>query len=291
VPSLVVFSLLWARVALGLYIAGLIAAVTAALLAPQARQNAAFALARAAVAAGFLFQFVGLAETLAATPLGPASFYRVVTSLLAFVIAAFFLMVYRAYSPRALSLLVLPLICILAAGASFVPPGVGSLVTSGPTPAAAALLHNGWIYVHIALICIGYAGLVIAVASGVLFLIAEHQLKSKHPPSAARRLLPPLETLDQAAYRSLLIGFPLLTAGLVIGAYWADALFGRIALSDPTVLLALLAWVLYLVLLFARWSAGWRGRRSAYLTIVCFALALAGWFANGHSFMHSMFLR
>ena len=279
--------MIWARVAFGFYLGGLAAAMSAALLPSPRPQVALFSLARAAVAAGFLFQFVSLVETLSAAPLTPASFYRVVTTLLAFVIAAFFLMVYRAYSPRALSLLIVPLICLLAGAASFAPV---LEPRHSPSPVAAELLHSHWIYVHIGLIFLGYAGLVVAVTSGVLYLIAQRGLKSKTGPIRPHRLLPPLETLDLAAYRSLLTGFPLLTAGLVIGAYWADALFGGISLSDPTVLLALLAWAVYLVLLFARWSAGWRGRRSAYLSLVCFGLALAGWFANGASGVHSMFL-
>lgn len=285
--SLLQFSLMWARVALGLYIAGLCAAVAAARATERPLQNGLFGLARAAVAAGFLFQFVSLAETLASAALGPATFYRVIAGLLALIIAAFFLMVYRAYSPRSLSLLVVPLLCLLTAAATLQPSGAHG----GPSPMAQGLLHNGWIYVHIVLIFFGYAGLVMAMASGVLFLMAERSLKAKSHPRATAPALPSLETLDQVGYRSLLVGFPLLTAGLVIGAYWADALFGGIALSDPTVLLALLAWGVYLVLLFARWSAGWRGRRSAYLTLVCFGLALAGWFANGLSRMHSLFLR
>ena len=280
------FSLVWARVALALYGVGLAAAFTAALHRQPRYQSAFFRLARAAVAAGFLFQFVSLIEELSALSPGSVSFYRLTTGLLAFVIAAFFLMVYRAGSPRVLSLLVVPLLCVLAAAAAFAPPSR----PAGPSPLAASLLRNGWIYVHIVMILLGYAGLVVAVTSGVLYLIAQRGLKAKHQPLSAHRLLPPLETLDSIAYRALLVGFPLLTAGLAIGAYWDDAIFGHIALNDPTILLALLAWAAYLVLLFARWSAGWRGRRSAYLSLVCFGLALAGWLANGLSHLHSIFL-
>ena len=285
--SLLTFSLMWARVAFGFYVGGLAAAVAAALLRARGRQDAVFGLARGAVATGFLFQFVSLIETTAAYPFEPASLYRIITGLLAFVIAAFFLMIYRVYSPRAMSLVVVPMICLLSGAATLAPANA----SSGPSDLARSLLHNGWIYVHVGLIFVGYAGLVMAMASGVLYLFAERGLKSKTPGSGSGPLLPPLQTLDLAAYRSLLVGFPLLTAGLAIGAYWADALFGRIAFRDPTVLLALLAWLTYLVLLFARWSAGWRGKRSAYLTIVCFGLALAGWLANGVSRMHSLFLK
>jgi ABC-type uncharacterized transport system permease subunit len=278
------FNLIWARVALGCYLGGLAAVLTAALLPDPQRQNAAFRLVRAAIAAGFLFQLVSLIEMTSAPSMPPVSFFRLVTGLLAFVVAAFFLMVYRAYSPRALSLLVAPLIVLLAFAATLTP----SAGASGGSPAATALLRNGWIFVHIVLILIGYAGLAVAVVSGVLYLIAERGLKGKHVAVGAGPRLPALETLDLVGYRALLTGFPLLTAGLAIGAYWADALFGGASFHDPTVLLALLAWLVYLVLLFARWSAGWRGRRSAYLTLVCFGLALAGWLANGLSRMHSL---
>ncbi|HVB40545.1 MAG TPA: cytochrome c biogenesis protein CcsA [Terriglobales bacterium] len=285
--SLLSFSILWTRVALGLYLAGLAAAVVAALIDAGETRRTAFGLTRAAVAAGFLFQFVSQVEMLAGFRVGQVSFFRVVAGLLAFIVAAFFLMVYRAYSPRALSLVITPLTCVLAAAAAFAP----DWEHSAPTPAAAALLHNGWIDIHIVLILLGYAGLVVAVASGVTYLAAQRSLKAKSGPIASARMLPPLETLDAAAYRSLLVGFPLLTAGLAIGAYWENVLYGGVSLSDPTVMLALLAWAVYLVLLFARWSAGWRGRRSAYLTLVCFGLALAGWLANGVSRLHAGFPR
>lgn len=284
------FSVIWAQVALGFYIAGLIAGVAAAWMpasATGAAPRPAFALTRAMVAAGFLFQFVSQIEMLASIPAAPVGFFRVVTGLLAFIVAAFFLMVYRSYSPRALSVVVTPLLVLLAAAAAFAP----DFSHGAASPSRAALLGNPWIDVHIALILLGYAGLVVAVASGITYLAAQRSLKAKNGPGRGRRVLPPLETLDAASYRSLLIGFPLLTAGLVIGAYWANALYGGVALSDPTVLLALLAWAVYLVLLFARWSAGWRGRRSAYLTLICFGLALAGWLANGASFVHAGFPR
>lgn len=275
------FYLIWARVALVCYLLALVVALVAA------RRRGSSGLTRAAVATGFLFQFVGLVEALAAFPAQPIDLYQVITALLAFVVAAFFLMVYRTHSPRALSLLVLPLIVVLAAVAGLAPMGA----RSGPSPLARSLLHNGWIYVHILLIMVGYAGLVVAMAAGVLYLAAERSLKAKSAPLAAEHWMPPLEKLDLLAYRALLVGFPLLTGGLVIGAYWADALFGRVSLGDPTVMLALLAWAIYLVLLFARWSSGWRGRRSAYLTLVCFAVALAGWLVNGLSRVHSIFLQ
>jgi ABC-type uncharacterized transport system permease subunit len=45
-------------------------------------------------------------------------------------------------------------------------------------------------------------------------------------------------------------------------------------------------WAVYLLLLYTRWSAGWRGRRAAYLAAGAFAFALIAWFANYFSAIH-----
>lgn len=278
------FSLLWARVALTFYTAGMVAAAAAFFV----RRTTLFPAAREAVMAGLIFHFVSLMEVGLAVHHFPATQYSEATSLLAFAIAGFFLLVYRVYSPRALSLLVLPLVFLLTLASIYGHQGaahVGSLPT-------ASSMRSGWIYLHVVLIFLAYAALAVAVASGILYLVAERSLKSKQAltsrhTSDTLHLLPPLETLDQISYRCLLTGFPLLTVGLVIGFWWAEAMWGKLALGDPKIVLALLTWVVYLVLLFARWSAGWRGRRVAYLTLVCFSVALAAWVTNGLTGVHA----
>jgi ABC-type uncharacterized transport system permease subunit len=47
-------------------------------------------------------------------------------------------------------------------------------------------------------------------------------------------------------------------------------------------------WVVYLVLLYTRWNAGWRGRRAAYLASGAFVAAVIAWAANTlHRFVQS----
>lgn len=278
VPLLLSLSLFWSRLALTFYTVGMVTAVTAFFV----RRTNLFPVAREAVVIGFLFHFVSLVEVGVAVHHFPATQYSQATSLLAFAIAGFFLMVYRVYSPRALSLLIFPLIFLLTLASIYGHEGaahVGSLPT-GP------IMRNGWIYLHVILVFLAYAALAIAVASGLLYLLAERSLKSKQA-AGALRLLPPLETLDRISYHCLLAGFPLLTIGLAIGAWWADTVWGHIGLNDPKIILALITWLIYLVLLFARWAAAWRGRRMAYLTLICFAVALAAWVTNGLSGVHA----
>ena len=87
--------------------------------------------------------------------------------------------------------------------------------------------------------------------------------------------LPPLDTLDRAEHRFLLAGFPLLTLGVVTGTYWAH----KLELGSPDevlrTVLGYTTWLLIGGVLLLRAAAGWRGRRSAYGTILGMLCAAA----------------
>ena len=88
--------------------------------------------------------------------------------------------------------------------------------------------------------------------------------------------------LAEIGYRVLIFGFPFMTFGLIAGSILAEAKFGADYFKDPKVLLSILMWVVYTILLYTRWSAGWRGRRAAYLAACAFAAAAVAWVANIH---------
>ena len=98
--------------------------------------------------------------------------------------------------------------------------------------------------------------------------------------------LPALEVIDQIGYRSLLLGFPFMTLGLIAGTVVAQATFGRVDFLDPKVLLSVLMWAVYMIMLYTRWNAGWRGRRAAYLATGAFVAAVVAWAANYFSTIH-----
>jgi ABC-type uncharacterized transport system permease subunit len=97
-----------------------------------------------------------------------------------------------------------------------------------------------------------------------------------------------LQVTDEIGFRSLLIGFPFMTAGLVAGMVIAQASFGRVDFRDPKILLSLLMWAVYLILLYTRWSAGWRGRKAAVLAATAFGMAIVAWAANYYSAIHQL---
>jgi len=284
---MVSLSLFWSRLALTLYLCG---GVTALLVALAGRRAPVVAASgrwpRACVRLGLVFHFVSLVESGIAAHHFPVTQYSEAASLLAFLIVGALVLMTPPQAPQALTAAVMPIPFLLLLTAIY---GARGASHEGLLPVAPGL-RAAWVGVHVSLILLGDAALVIAVGAGILYLIAEHALKSRPPRPMARRL-PPLETLDLVAYRSLLFGFPLLTLGLLIGLYGAAAVWGRVGWTDPKIELALLTWGIYLILLLSRWSVGWRGRRAAYFTLLCFAVAVMGWASSTLSNLHRYLAR
>jgi ABC-type transport system involved in cytochrome c biogenesis permease subunit len=82
--------------------------------------------------------------------------------------------------------------------------------------------------------------------------------------------LPAASTLDKLGYRAILVGFPLMTLVIVTGAIWANKAWGRPWGWDPKETASLVTWIIYLLYLHTRLTAGWTGRRSNLIAIVGF---------------------
>lgn len=265
-------SLLWLRIAGVLYGLGAVYAIAALAL----RREKLFRSVLPAVTLGLVLHFVSLFEAAAVSGhLTPETWHQS-ESLLAFLLMAFFLGAYLFYKTTSPGIFVLPLVFLLTLFAA---------IGQEPPRFSSPLMRNGWIFLHIALIFSGYAALFFSFAASMLYLVHEKRLKKKSP-SAMLANLPPLETIDELGYRSLLLGFPFMTLGLIAGSVVAGESFGPKFFSDPKIVLSLLMWLVYLVLLFTRWNSGWRGRRAAFLSATAFAVALSAWAANYLSSVH-----
>src|SRR5439155_1556826 len=75
-------------------------------------------------------------------------------------------------------------------------------------------------------------------------VLQERQLKAKRPGALYYRL-PDLETLDRLTYRTLALGFPFLTTGLILGVLWAGRAWGSVFAYDPLALLSFVAWPIH----------------------------------------------
>ncbi|HEV7217686.1 MAG TPA: cytochrome c biogenesis protein CcsA [Terriglobales bacterium] len=264
--------ILWLRVALGFYALGLLSALLA-----LTRQSGLLRIALPAMSVGMVFNFVSLAE--AVIPLGPVALTSVhnAESLLALLVMAAFMIVYFIYGTTSPGLVIFPLVFVLTFAAA---------TRQQPFLFTSPVL-GGWLIAHIALIFAGYAALFLSFTASVLYLIQERRLKSKKLGGVMSRL-PALQQIDEIGYRSLLFGFPFMTLGLIAGMVVAQATFGHLDFLDPKILLSLLMWAVYMVMLFTRWNAGWRGRRAAYLATGAFVAALIAWSANYFSAIHKV---
>ena len=125
--------------------------------------------------------------------------------------------------------------------------------------------------VHITLATAGVALFAVAAGGAVIYLIEERALKAHRAGRLFKRGAA-LETLDTLNRRCIVFGFPLFTVAVITGAVWGVQLHDQ--LFTPQYSIAAAAWIMYAVLLVARVTAGWRGRRAAIMTIGGFATSL-----------------
>ena len=126
---------------------------------------------------------------------------------------------------------------------------------------------------HVAANLVGDALFLLACVTAGLYLFAERRLKQKRFASIMGRL-PALDALDRAEHRFLLVGFPLLTIGIVTGTAWARRLESGAAGETLRAALAYLTGFVFASVLLLRAAAGWRGRRAALGTIAGFFFAV-----------------
>jgi cytochrome c-type biogenesis protein CcsB len=141
-----------------------------------------------------------------------------------------------------------------------------------------------WLLLHIPLLFMAYLLLAVASGTGILFLIEERLMKSRHLTNFAWNL-PSLESMDAFIHRLIVWAFPMLSVGILLGAHWAYQAWGRFWAWDPKETFSLITWSVYLLFLVTRWAKGWRGRKSTYLSLVGFVLVLITFIAV--SFMRS----
>jgi cytochrome c-type biogenesis protein CcsB len=171
-----------------------------------------------------------------------------------------------AFRERAVSAVMMTVAaCLMGVALVFFPSEVRPLVP--------ALQANRILGVHVTSMVLAYSALSISFGAAVLYLL--------QGGGQTRRFarLPSSETLEDIGYWSVLVGFPLLTLGIALGAYWANSAWGRYWGWDPKETAALLTWFIYAGYLHARVLRGWEGKRSAVLLIAGFGAVLFTYFA------------
>ena len=139
------------------------------------------------------------------------------------------------------------------------------------------VFNSVWLISHIVAIFIGEASFALACGIGIIYLVQERSIKNKTQGFFFRRL-PSLELIDNTGYRCIIIGFIVLSVGLITGFVYAKFVWGRFWSWDPKEIWSMITWLLYAALLHGRISTGWRGRKAAIMSIVGFAVLLFTFF-------------
>lgn len=266
-------SLFWLRLAAVLYALAFLHATFFLLR----RGDRFFPYALAAFQTGAVFHFVSIVEhSVALRHLAANNFFET-ASLCALLLALVYLFIEWRYHFAELSVFFFPLVSILTLiGATAAPPSSSWQDQN---------LRGALLVTHIVLVLIGISGLLVSATAAVFYLLQERRLKRRHDiHSFLARItpqrLPPLETLDGLITRSMNAGFVALTLAVAVASTWASIEYGARWISKPAILVSLITWAFYLLMVFLRLTAGWRGRRAAVLSLAVLGFAVLTWAAH-----------
>lgn len=261
-------SLFWLRVASLLYALGLFRTLWYLLRsrhnedsqpAPGIWITASFTLATG-------FHFVSIVErSLALGHLPVDNFFESV-SLFALLLAIVYLFVSWRYKFPSLGFLLFPAVALL------------TWIASTETPIAewaSARVRSMWLIVHVELILLGIVSVVLTAGASIFYLIQERKLKRKDLQSASK--LPALGTLDRLINRAMGLGFVFTTMGVIAGSTWAYVESGTRWLGNTNVQFALFTWIFYLCVVFLRANLGWRGRKTAWMSLSLLGCSALTW--------------
>jgi len=158
---------------------------------------------------------------------------------------------------------------ILITFASLLTLGTAITLLYVPSAPLVPALKSAWLVIHVsAAIISGGVFLLANCIAGAYLILERMELKNDgvRPPWAER--LPKLASLDHLSYRLVALVFPIWTFSIIAGAIWAEAAWGRYWGWDPKETWAFITWVGYAAYLHARVTAGWKGRRAAWLCLI-----------------------
>ena len=187
----------------------------------------------------------------------------------AWTIIVIYLLLEWRYGIKSIGVFVTPFAFFAMAYASF------SSTESGIQPLIPALKSN-WLIAHVITCFLGYAAFAVSCGISIMFLLKRRNEGSQG--GKRKEVIPEADVLDDISYRTVLIGFLMLSVGIITGAVWANSAWGTYWSWDPKETWSLITWLVYAALLHARLIRGWEGKRIAVLSIVGFICVLFTYF-------------
>lgn len=248
--------ILFFKITLALYFAG-----TVIFLGHLGKRNRFLTrLASWVTGTGFAFHSIALVARVAAKGEIPLTNFYEALSFFSWALVLVFLFVEYRYRVPVLGSFILPLALLTLVSAAALPTQIRSLDR---------VFQNVWVLVHVSLTMLGLVAFTLAFIVGVMYLIQEHLLKSKRFNDLYDEL-PSLDLLDALNQKSVVLGFPLLTLGMITGAMLSSNIWEAYFSLQPVETLTLVTWLFYFAMLQGRVTVGWRAKKAAYLAILGF---------------------
>lgn len=150
-------------------------------------------------------------------------------------------------------------------------------------------LQSYWLSIHVTVATLSIGLFTLAFVVQLLYLVQARR-ESRERTGGFLDALPNSTTLDRLAYGIVIIAFPLWTFTLIAGAIWAQKAWGHYWNWDPKEVWTLVIWVMYAAYLHARYTAGWSGKKAAYLALAAYACIIINYgivnvyFVGQHSY-------
>ena len=231
--------------------------------------------------------------------------YEYSTLLAALVMAGYLIVVEGIYKVRALGgFAAMFAVLTMAVASQFFYVAPGPLVPA---------LNSYWIKIHVVAAISGSSLFALGGILTILYLIQDRRerrqveaLRAQAPPpimggalgvdspydlvddagapvgsdvSPGKKRLPSAATLDTVAYRVIAFAFPIWTFAVIAGAIWAQEAWGRYWGWDPKETWSFITWTIFAGYLHARATAGWRGRKAAWVALAGFVSLLITYYA------------
>lgn len=177
-----------------------------------------------------------------------------------------------------------PLAFLAMAYASY-SPGINSAIQ----PLVPALKSN-WLIAHVITCFFGYAAFALAFGLSLMYLLKKLDRRERN--TLFLKIIPDSSLLDELSYQMVVIGFLMLTLGIITGSVWAHSAWGSYWSWDPKETWSLITWLVYAALLHSRMVRGWKGNKLAAFSIIGFCCVLFTYFgvnylAGLHSYAQS----
>ncbi|MBW2111839.1 MAG: c-type cytochrome biogenesis protein CcsB [Deltaproteobacteria bacterium] len=203
---------------------------------------------------------------------GHAPFSNLYESLIffAWTLMLLYLIVEWRTRNRTFGTFVTPLAFLAMAYASFSPD-----ISSKIQPLIPALKSN-WLITHVITCFFGYASFALSFGLSLMYLLK--RLDREERRGIFLKLIPGKGILDELNYQMIVVGFLMLTLGIITGAVWAHSAWGTYWSWDPKETWSLITWLIYASVIHSRLVRGWKGKRIAILSIIGFACVLFTYF-------------